>query len=125
MKKDKTVSGSLIHVKLEYSDAVDSKKDFLSSEISLLKTASSIKRYSILRLEELKIKNRLAGKIRELKLTASRLHQVMPQIKISKSENVKNKEDKSFELNKKYFKDDLEYELQEIQRQLMDLERKN
>ena len=39
----------LIHVKLEYPEAVESKRDFLNSEIYLLKCSHSIQKYRILR----------------------------------------------------------------------------
>jgi hypothetical protein len=115
---------SLIHVKFEYLEAVESKKDLLFTEINLLKTASSIKRYSLLRDNELKIKNRLSGKIKELKLNILKLQHSLPQIKIS-LEDKKEDEKKEFEVNKKYVKDDLEIELEEIQKKLAELEERN
>jgi hypothetical protein len=116
---------SLIHVRVEYNEAVNSKKDFLSSEINLLRTASAIKRYSLLRLEELKIKNRLSGKVRELNSGITKLSQVLPKIKISVEEKKEKDEDKEFEIPRKYLGDDLEFELQEIQKRLLELEGNN
>lgn len=115
---------SLIHVKFEYQEAVESKKDLLFSEINLIKTASSIKRFGLMRTEELKIKNKMAGRIKELKLNIVKLQQTLPQIKVSLEEKKENNKEKEFEFNKKYVKDDLELELDEIQRKLVELERR-
>jgi hypothetical protein len=123
MKKRKPEKENLVHVKVDYSDAINSKKEFLSSELNLLQTASIIKRYTRLRLEELKIKNRLLSKIKELKTDSTRLQIVLPKIKIHTEKIAEEKkEDKEFDLPKRYIKDDLEFELQDIQRKLMELE---
>jgi hypothetical protein len=124
-KKNSNTNANPIHVRLEYQEALQSKKDLLSSEITFLKIASSIKRYSILRLEELKIKNKLAGKIKELKVSSIRVNNSFPKIKISQEEKKEKTEEKEFEIDKKYFKSDLEFELEEIQRELMKLEENN
>ncbi|GAI84149.1 unnamed protein product, partial [marine sediment metagenome] len=52
-------SENLIHVKLEYDEALQSKKDILSSEISLLRIAKAIKKHRLLRSDELKTKAKL------------------------------------------------------------------
>lgn len=123
MKKRKQEKENLVHVKVDYPDAINSKKELLSSELNLLQTASIIKRYTRLRLEELKIKNRLLSKIKELRTDSAKLQIVLPKIKIHTEKIAEEKkEDKEFELPKRYIKDDLEFELQDIQRKLMELE---
>jgi hypothetical protein len=124
-KNNSNTNTNPIHVKLDYQEALQSKKELLSSEINFLKIASSIKRYSILRMEELKIKNKLHGKIRELKIISIKLNESFPKIKISREEKKEEAEEKEFEIDKKYFKSDLEFELEEIQRKLMELEERN
>ena len=50
---------NLINVKLEYGEALQSKKDILTSEMNLLRIAKALKNYHILRTKELKSKSKL------------------------------------------------------------------
>ncbi len=72
----------VIHVKLEYNEALQSKKDILNSEIGLLKIAKAIKKHQILRSDEFKIKLKLHRKLKELKTNIGKLQQSLPKIKI-------------------------------------------
>jgi len=115
----------VIHVKLEYLEALQSKKDILGSELGLLKIAKAIKRYQILRSDELKIKLRLHRKLSELKTNIGRLQQVLPKVKIpdileEKRESPEKKIVKT-KIEERAHDSSLESQLQEIQERLKQL----
>ncbi len=115
---------NLIHVKLEYDEAVKSKKDILSSEANLLRIIRAIKKYQGYRMDELRLKERLYKKAKELKTSIGQLQQLLPKLKIpsllreqeepQKKEKIITKKDKE--------DDDLEAQLQEIQEKLRQIE---
>lgn len=112
---------NLIHIKLEYEEAIQSKKEILSSEMDLLKIARTIKKYHSARLEELKQKSRLHRKIKETITNIRKLQTILPK---SQSPLILP-EDKDIPLKTKTKKnpeqDNLEYQLQEIQDKLKSL----
>ena len=115
---------NLIHVKLEYPEAVQSKKDILSSERDLINLLRMIKRYHLLRKKELDLKLKTHKKIKELKTNLSKLHQIIPKIKIPdilKKEEEKPKEKLPVKKIEEYEDKDLESQLQEIQERLRKL----
>lgn len=112
---------NLLHVKLEYSEALSSKRDALSSEIHLLRIARSIKRYKSLRQKELTIKNRLNKKIKETKSEFSKLEKILPKLRTLENFKKEQNEEKILEIKEKKYSDDLESELQDIQARLREL----
>jgi len=115
----------VIHVKLEYDEALESKKDILNSELELLKIAKAIKKYQILRSDELKVKLRLHRKLKELKTNIGKLQQVLPKIKIPDilsggREPLEEHITKS-RIEKRAHDSSLEAQLQEIQARLKEL----
>lgn len=116
----------IIHIKLEYDESLQAKKDILNSELGLLKVAKAIKKHQILRSDELKIKLRLYKKLKELKANIRKLQYVLPKIKIP--EILKEKEENSEEkiikptIEKRAHDNSLETQLQEIQERLRQLD---
>lgn len=125
MKKEE----NLIHIKLEYLEAVQSKRDILGTQRDLIEVLKMIKRYHIIRIQELKVKELLLKKIKELKLNLNKMNQAFPKIKIpniiqqdSHSEQ-KEMTKKIKEISGKNVKgDNLEKELADIQKKLRELE---
>lgn len=115
----------VIHIKLEYNEALQSKKDILNTELGLLKIAKAIKKHQILRSDELKTKLRLHRKLKELKTNITKLQQVLPKIKIPKilEEKREEKEEKitTQKIEKRAHDNSLELQLQEIQKRLRQL----
>jgi len=112
---------NLIHIKFEYEEALQSKKDILLSEMNLLKISKTIKNYSSLRLEELDLKLKLFKKIKEINTDLRKLQISLPRLKIP--EILKKDEDteeisKVKEMKERPYEGDIEYELQEIQDKL-------
>jgi hypothetical protein len=113
-----------IHIKLEYVEAVKSKKDILSSEMNLLRILKIIKRYHSLRIEELKIKTKLHRKIKETITNIKKIETSVPKIKIP--EILKKDEEGEIKINPKIksktnYKNDIEEELLKIQKKLNSL----
>ena len=82
IQHNKTNGEKLIHIKLEYKEGIQSKKDLLLSEMNLLKIVKCMKRYHLLREEELKLKLRLYRKLRELNLDMKRTQAILPELQI-------------------------------------------
>jgi len=78
MKKNQ----NLIHIRIEENEAIESKRDVLQTEASLIKIAQAIKRYRILRLKELSIKIELFKKIKDLKNDIRNLKTFLPKFQI-------------------------------------------
>jgi hypothetical protein len=115
---------NLIHIKLEYEEALQSKKDILSSQMAMLKIERTIRGYHSYRSQGFELKINLSKKIRELKSNIWNLQKILPRLKIPeilrKEERVK-KEHKSPE-RKKPQEGNLEEQLQDIQRRLNELQ---
>ena len=113
----------LIHIRFEYPEAVQSKKDILSLEMEMLKTAGIIKRFGFLRAEELKAKVKIYTKIKELLAEMKRLEKSLPNVKVPKKFHreslVKISE------GKKPAREDITSQLWEIQKKLDSLETNN
>jgi hypothetical protein len=117
-----------IHIRLEYEEAVQSKKDILSSEMNLLRIAKEIAKYKALRREELGMKIRLSKKIRETRTGLLKLQRALPKPELPEILQKHNKdikdvepderEDKIKKTREKQDSNDIEYELQEIQDKL-------
>src|SRR3989339_278445 len=114
---------NLIHIKFEPDEAIIAKKDFLITEMNLLKIAKVIQRY-----KQLKIKIRLQKNFTEIHQDINRLKRILPKIEIPK---ILQKEEpqppkeivevKEIEIKKKY-SDDIERQLEEIQKKLLTLQ---
>ena len=117
-------SENFVHIKLEKSEALQVKRDILSSEMALLKTMKFVKAYYAYRIKELEVKLGLYKKIKELKLSMGSLQRDLPKVKIpeilKKEEQEKEKVEKKEEV--KTF-GSIDEQLHDIQRKLDDLQR--
>jgi len=116
---------NLIHIKLEFEEALQSKKDILSSEINLLRIARILKNYHSLRSKELKLKLTLYKKIKEMKSSVRKLEQTLPKIKIPKileDKDYLEEEIKPKETKKIMHEDNIEEQLKDIQAKLNSLQ---
>jgi hypothetical protein len=112
---------SLIHVKIDYDEAIQGKKDLLYAEKQFIGLLKTIKRYTLLRKEELNTKLRLQKKMKELKINMGRLNETLPKIKlpeILKKEREEFEEESSSKAKKEKNNQDLEIQLREIQERL-------
>ena len=112
---------NLIHIGLNREELVNSKRDILSTEANLIRILQIIKKYRTLRTNELKLKTRLLKKLKETKTELKKLEEILPKPKIPKIlQRIENKKEE-FKISSK--KDNLEEQLEEIQKKLRELER--
>ena len=114
---------NLIHVKFGHYETLQSKRDILSLEMNLLKALRTIKKYHLLRSEELKTKLNLQKKIKEVVANMRKLQTTLPKLKIP--EILKKDDEKVEKLDKieeKVYYESLESQLQKIQDELNNLQ---
>ena len=107
----KVTSENLLHIRLNRDELINSKKEILSTEADLIRVLQAIKKYQNLRTNELKLKIRLLKKLKETKFEIKKLEETLPKPEIPKI--LKGTEKEKFNINSK--KDNLEYQLEEIQ----------
>lgn len=111
-----------VYIKLEYDESVQSKKELLLLELSLLTLLKEIKRYSSLRLEELSMKSSLYKTIRELSISMKKTMSTFPFLKIpeqaKRNEIIRKEKPKEIIQTKEIFDEDLESQLKSIQDRL-------
>lgn len=119
----------LIHIKLDHAEAVQAKRDILGTQKDLIEVLKNLKRYHLIRMQELKIKILLYKKLKALKTSMNKLNTSFPKIKIpeiikhsadfeEEREMKRAKEITGKEMNQK----DLEKELADLQKRLQELE---
>ena len=119
-------SENSIYLKLETKEAFQLKKDFLITEMGLLKIAKTIKNYGYFRSEELRLKLILNKKMKEIKMNIGKLQKVLPKLKIPEILRKGEETDTPAKpkMKKKVSPDEgLEIQLQEIQNRLNELQR--
>jgi len=112
-----------VYIKLGYREAFQAKRDILSSQMTSLKIAKILDKYSFYRFQELELKSTLHKEIKKLKGDLRKLQSILPKPKITnisgKELQTKKESDKKITPTEK----NLEEQLQEIQRRLKDLQR--
>ncbi len=115
---------NFVYVKLEYEEALESKKDLLASQVNLLRIIQMIRKYRLLRLEELKIKAKMYRKIKELVANIKKIKTDLPNVKVPQ---IKKSSEEEYFRNKiketvgSEYDNSLEIQLQEIQEKLRDI----
>lgn len=126
-----TKEQNVIHIQLTYDEALESKRDILSSQANLLRMLQTIRRYRPLRLEELALKLKLQKKLKEINSEIKTLQLTVPKIKIPEILRKENKTEDQVEIDEteiqiekaKIRRHDtsIEAQLQEIQNKLRSL----
>ncbi|MDP3992038.1 MAG: hypothetical protein U1B79_01230 [Candidatus Pacearchaeota archaeon] len=115
-------SENVIHIRLDYMETLKAKRSILSSELSSLNIAKRIARYRAIRMEELGLKSRLYGKMKEAKLNIKKLQSILPNPKVPRLVRREHAMEKNEILNNE---GDIESQLREIQRRLERLQGQN
>ncbi len=89
----------LIHLKFNYLEAVQSKRNILEFEQSLLKILKALKNYHSLRIKELELKLLLYKEIKSFKLNNTKLKKTIPKLKIPEILKKENLEEDNEEKN--------------------------
>ena len=121
-------SNQLIHIKMDYLEALESKRDILIFEKKSIGIMKTIRRYKMLRKKELDEKMKLSKKILEVTSDMKNLLKSFPAVEVKKfikqiEENPEMKElentlDDAQEAEQDY---DLEQQLKEIQGRLNEI----
>ncbi len=111
-----------VYIKLEYDESLKSKKNLLSSEMSLLNIIKIMSRYNALRLEELKLKSEMYRAVKDLDSSMKKARASFPFLKIperaKREEIIKRENIEETEIRKRVFDEDLESQLKNIQDKL-------
>jgi len=116
---------NIIHVKIEHSEAINSKRDFLTTQASILKIAKATNKYKLLRIEELKLKEKLHRKMSEVKTDLTKLSATLPKVKVPeiiRTPEPKTQIEKRIKTVHAKHDTELESQLSEIQEQLRKLQ---
>ena len=105
---------NLIHVRLEEDEALDAKRDLLISEENLLEAIKSMKKYFMLRKEELRLKIRLQKNIKEFGSSVKKLENSFPEMEKTPALKKQRKPKEKEEVQDR----NLESELDEIKNKL-------
>ena len=112
---------NLLHIMFNCDELINSKKEILSTEADLIRVLQTLKKYQLLRANELKLKVRFLKKLKETKVEIKKLEEILPKPKIPKILKEIDNENEKFNINPK--KDNLEFQLEEIQKKLRELEK--
>ena len=107
-----------LHVRVEYEEAIESRKQFLESQLNILEILKRLKKYKLLRKRELILKTKL-------KQSFSSLHSEINQLQnhLPKSESEGKLRIKKIKAKQETEKDkNLESQLQEIREKLARLQ---
>ncbi len=110
-----------IHVKLEYKEALNSKRNLLSSQRDLLKSLKLMNQYYILRLDELKIKAKLHRAMKETLTDINKIEKILPKANVPKI--LRKEEEEGYQFTKKQQKRKEEYS-KNIEEQLAEIQNK-
>ena len=121
---------STVHIKLEQPEAIEIKRDILTSEMELLKIIRIMRKYKILRMRELRLKEKLRKDMSASVTNIQKLQIMLPKGRMPKITHGGEEEkdalkkvktytpkDQKAEQDKKRF-DSLEMELSDIQSKL-------
>jgi hypothetical protein len=105
---------SPLYVRLEYPEAVRSKKETLSSELSLINFQKVFQSYTLLREKESMLKMKFYKELKKVSVNIKKLRTLLPELKIPK---ILKPEERHTEIKDKDERD-IENQLKEIQEKL-------
>jgi len=116
---------NLIHIRLDYREAFNTKRSLLSSQMYLLKLLRNIENYKFLKTKEFQLKQKILNKIKEAKTNIRVLEKILPKAKIPKSLRSSKEESQKEDSRIKRHDKNIESQLSEIKRKLDNLQREN
>ena len=109
---------NLIHIKFDYEEAVQSKKDLLYVEKSLMTSTMIIKEYVSLRLNESKTRLKLHRKTKELITCIKKIQKDIPEVDFSGISKEKDIKEPKTKVKKREDDHSIKSQLREIQNKL-------
>jgi len=115
-----------LYLKIDYKNALISKKEILTLELLFLRINKIRKKYHILRLKDLEIKQQLEKRIDQIKKDLEKISTYLPEFKIPKDIQKKRKIKVKEKINEERisYNKSLDIQLIEIQNKLNNLEEK-
>lgn len=114
---------TVVHVRYDYNEAVEARKEILQLEVSLLNTLKAIKKYNEIRKEELKLKVKLLQKSVQVLTDIKKIKENLPSSHLPESIR-KRKEEMIGEIEgKESYNKDIEIELERIKEKLQKLQK--
>lgn len=105
------------HVKFNYEEALEAKKELLSAELGLIELAKRIKNFKTLRKRELSAKDKLKTALKNIKVKIKLIHSTFPPEEVPKTkQEIKEKK------IKRQHEQNIKDELQEIEEKLASLQ---
>ncbi len=130
-KKKSKKTPETIYLKFDYDEAINSKKESLFFQASLVRVMKIMREYKKLRKEELKLKIQLYNNLKKLKSSINRINKSFPKVKtpsfLEEDEEPKKTKGKKQTTKKETtpkISSDLERELQKIQGKIQELSHK-
>ena len=113
-----TTERPVVHVKLDYLDALESKKGILEIEKSLVELGEIIANFNSFRKKELKTKMKLCKSSKDFSNILKNLKKELPEPKIPKILKHQEKERTVARIKKVKQTSDIDFQLQDIQEKL-------
>lgn len=107
------------HIKFEYSEALEAKKQILTTELNLLQISKKIRNYNLIRKREYILKGKLKILTNQLKNKIIQIQSTFPEEKQLEEPKIK-KESTTRESD--YKEKDIQSQLEEIQRKLAEMQ---
>jgi hypothetical protein len=107
------------HVKLDYFEALEAKKQLLTTELNLLQISKKIKNYRIIRKREQILKTKLRGSANQLKAKIIQIQATFPEEKKSTEPKLKREIPTK---ERDYKERDIQSQLEEIQKKLSEMQ---
>jgi len=111
---------NLVHVKIDYDDLFESKKEILSAEANSIRILQIIEKYHSLRIKEFKTKSKLLRALKSSKAKITKLNRALP--KLEAPVILRKQESSSNPVKIPPKKTSLQLQLEEIQKKLKRLE---
>ncbi len=116
-------SENVVHIRLEYGEAIKAKRSILSSEKSSLMIEKMLGRYKSLRGAELDLKGKIYTRMKEARANIKKLQVLLPTPKIPRIlKRVRTEEKHVTAVKPEYHSEDIESQLREIQKRLEELQ---
>lgn len=113
-------SKDLVHLRFEYAEALESVRDILYIEKSLMIISRKMRSYSMLRNEKNKMKIKLNEKVANAKKVLIKMQKNIPEVRVPKVSNKTGVREKISEIAED---SDIESQLKDIQEKLNSISR--
>jgi len=113
-----------IHIKVDYSEAVENKKNMLLLEKSMLEVVKHIKAYDILRRKEFTLKTQIKRDFAKIISLISEIESVIPKEETHFSKDKLKKEEKIKAITVKKHKAEMQHKKSQIESQIDEIRAK-